>query len=65
MTVRVVDPFEMIDVTEQESDVPVSPLRSRKRLFQRINEEPAVREAGDRIVERKMGNRAFQPPCVP
>ena len=48
----VVDALEVVEVDEQQSRLPAGPLAGRDRMVEPLGEMDAVREAGQRIVER-------------
>ena len=49
---RVVDRLELVDVEQQHRDVALRALRAGERLADAVVEERAVRQAGQRVVER-------------
>ena len=52
MTERVVDVLEAIDVDEDDAGLRAAPARRRQALEQAIREQRAVRQTGERIVQR-------------
>ena len=51
----VVDDLEAVDVTEEHGDPAAGPVRLEQCVVQMVEEEPPVRQAGQRVLERVPG----------
>ncbi len=58
----VVDEVEVIDVEEQDGDRGVAPQVPRERVSEAVEQEGAVREAGERVVQRFALQEILRPP---
>ena len=55
MTVRVVDDLEVVEVDEQQRQLPWLAFHAQQRLGQSVDQQYPVRQPGQRIVHRLVG----------
>ena len=56
MPERIVDFLEMVEIEQHHGDLPAAPARSRQGTGQPVPEQHAIRQAGQRIVQREMAH---------
>ena len=54
---RVVDRLELVEIEEEHADPALGPPRPRQRVLQALDQQGAVGKAGQRIVQRLVGER--------
>ena len=60
VALRVVDLLEPVEVDEEHGGAPTGALRVRQRLVDAVDEERPVRQAGQRVVGRLLGERGLR-----
>jgi len=65
MTVHVVHKLEAVEVHAKERELLLCPLRMADRLARQFHEKPAVRQVGQRVVQREVRRARFRflAPC--
>ena len=61
---RVVDRLEVVEVQEQHGERPAVVASAAERVFDAIAEQRPVREVGDRVVERLVGQLLLEAACA-